>query len=54
MSANTSEHSETDDSIDDHTAQVPHVKRSKVWVHFKQDLVDVDGDLNAVCKYCGL
>uniref|UniRef100_A0A0A9TTB5 Uncharacterized protein n=1 Tax=Arundo donax TaxID=35708 RepID=A0A0A9TTB5_ARUDO len=54
MFANTSEHSGTDDSIDDHTTQVLRVKRSKVWEHFEQDLVDVDDDLKAVCKYCGL
>ncbi|CAO2034924.1 unnamed protein product [Urochloa humidicola] len=29
-------------------------RRSAVWEHYEQNLVNVDGDLKAVCKYCGL
>lgn len=33
---------------------MPRRTRSSVWEHYEQNLVDVDGDLKAVCKYCGL
>ncbi|XBH78433.1 hypothetical protein VPH35_104683 [Triticum aestivum] len=49
----TSEGSESADSMDENTSQVPHARRSKVWEHYEVDLVLVDGDLKAVCKYCG-
>lgn len=26
----------------------------KVWKHFEKDLVEVDGIMKVVCKYCGL
>ena len=40
-------------TIDDHTsAQIPRGRRSKVWEHFESDLVNIGGDLKAVCKYC--
>uniref|UniRef100_A0A453BLS1 hAT-like transposase RNase-H fold domain-containing protein n=1 Tax=Aegilops tauschii subsp. strangulata TaxID=200361 RepID=A0A453BLS1_AEGTS len=41
------------DSMDENTSQVPHARRSKVWEHYEVDLVLVDGDLKAVCKYRG-
>uniref|UniRef100_A0ACD5TQ16 Uncharacterized protein n=1 Tax=Avena sativa TaxID=4498 RepID=A0ACD5TQ16_AVESA len=49
----TSDSSESHDSMDDDITQVPRARRSKVWEHYQQDLVEVDGDLKAVCKYCG-
>uniref|UniRef100_A0A8I6XAW2 BED-type domain-containing protein n=1 Tax=Hordeum vulgare subsp. vulgare TaxID=112509 RepID=A0A8I6XAW2_HORVV len=48
----TSEGSETADSMDEDTSQVAHVRRSKVWKHYEQELVVVEGDLKAMCKYC--
>jgi hypothetical protein len=55
MSVHASEGSGTDDSIYDHTsAQRSRGRRSKVWEHFESDLVNVEGDLKAVCKYCRL
>uniref|UniRef100_M0VKL3 BED-type domain-containing protein n=1 Tax=Hordeum vulgare subsp. vulgare TaxID=112509 RepID=M0VKL3_HORVV len=48
----TSEGSETADSMDDDTSQVSHGRRSKVWEHYEQELVVVEGDPKAVCKYC--
>ncbi|TVU22157.1 hypothetical protein EJB05_31839 [Eragrostis curvula] len=54
MSANTSEGSDTDDSMDNITlTQVQRCgRKSKVWEHFERDFVNVDGELKAVCKYC--
>lgn len=48
----TTEGSESADSMDQETSQVPRARRSKVWEHYEQDLIVVDGDLKAVCKYC--
>ena len=49
----TSENSESRDSMDDDITQVPRATRSKVWEHYEQELVEVDDELKAVCKYCG-
>jgi hypothetical protein len=54
MSFNAPCSSGTHDSIDAYTSQMPRRTRSSVWEHYEQNLVDVDGDLKAVCKYCGL
>ncbi|WVZ83450.1 hypothetical protein U9M48_030596 [Paspalum notatum var. saurae] len=37
-------------------AMVKHLRhaQSNVWEHFEKSLIEVDGDLNAACKYCGL
>ena len=48
----TSDGSETADSMDEDTSQVPHARRSKVWEHYEQELVVVEGDPKALCKYC--
>jgi hypothetical protein len=45
MSANTSDSS--DDSFNSKCA-----KRSKVWEHYEQNLVQSDTGLEAICKYC--
>ena len=52
MSMSASGDSETDDSTDNQTSPLPRGRWSKVWAHFEQSLVNVDGDLKAVCKYC--
>ncbi|KAK3123602.1 hypothetical protein QOZ80_8AG0633450 [Eleusine coracana subsp. coracana] len=55
MSAHASEGSETDDSVDANVStQVVRGRRSKIWEHYEQDLVEVEGDFKAVCKYCKL
>jgi hypothetical protein len=51
MSVHASEGSGINDSIDDHTSAQRSRGRSKVWEHFESDLVNVGGDLKAVCKY---
>ncbi|KAL6845038.1 hypothetical protein ACP4OV_025211 [Aristida adscensionis] len=50
----TSESSGTDDSVEAHVSSLARGRRSKVWEHFEQNLVDVDGELKAVCRYCQL
>ena len=52
MSVSASGGSEIDDSTDNQTSPLSCGRRSKVWAHFEQALVNVDGDLKAVCKYC--
>uniref|UniRef100_A0A8I6Y9J5 Uncharacterized protein n=1 Tax=Hordeum vulgare subsp. vulgare TaxID=112509 RepID=A0A8I6Y9J5_HORVV len=47
----TLEGSETADSIDEDTSQIRHARRSKVWEHYEQEMVVVEGDLKVVCKY---
>jgi hypothetical protein len=54
MESNASEGSGTHDSEDGHTSLTPRRTRSNVWEHFEKDLVPVDGELKAVCKYCKL
>ena len=51
--SNASESSETHDAAGQ-SYQTPRRTRSNVWEHFEQALVQVDGDLKATCKYCGL
>ncbi|CAL5035652.1 unnamed protein product [Urochloa decumbens] len=46
MSTNTSE------SSDDSHSALTRVRRSKVWEHFEQNLVEGDDGFKAVCKYC--
>ncbi|KAM0908421.1 hypothetical protein ACQ4PT_015472 [Festuca glaucescens] len=53
MSANVAESSGTRDAVDAASA-TPHGRRSKVWVHFEQDLVLVGDVPKAVCKYCAM
>ncbi|TVU07168.1 hypothetical protein EJB05_47211, partial [Eragrostis curvula] len=56
MSTSVAEGSDTDESMDN-LALAPTQRggrRSKVWEHFERDLVNVDGDLKGVCKYCQL
>jgi hypothetical protein len=52
MEFNASEGSGTHDSEDGHTSLTPRRTRSNVWEHFEKDLVPVDGQLKAICKYC--
>ncbi|KAL6602693.1 hypothetical protein ACP70R_043054 [Stipagrostis hirtigluma subsp. patula] len=52
MSASDASGSETDDSVDVHTSPSPRGRRPKVWEHFEPNLVNVNGDLKAVCRYC--
>ena len=54
LGMSTSEGSASVDSMEEDSTQVPRARRSKVWEHYEQDLVVVDGDLKAVCKYCGV
>jgi hypothetical protein len=53
MSSNTSEASRTHDS-EEGASLTPRRMRSNVWEHFQKDLVNVDGELKAICKYCHL
>ncbi|WVZ87116.1 hypothetical protein U9M48_033808 [Paspalum notatum var. saurae] len=53
MSSNTSEGSGTHD-VEGQTSQTKRRKRSNVWEHFEQILVEADGDLKAICRYCRL
>ncbi|WVZ56158.1 hypothetical protein U9M48_006729 [Paspalum notatum var. saurae] len=53
MSCNASESSGTHD-VACQICRTPRHTRSNVWEHFEQALVQVDGDLKATCKYCGL
>ncbi|KAG2628775.1 hypothetical protein PVAP13_3KG241627 [Panicum virgatum] len=46
--------SSSHDSIEVFTSQTQHRTRSNVWEHFEPNLVKVDGELNAICKYCGI
>ena len=53
MSSNASE-SSSHGSIEVFTGQTPRRTRSNVWEHFEQNLVKVEGELKAICKYCGI
>jgi hypothetical protein len=53
MSPYRSEGSGTNASNDDHSSGTSN-RRSKVWEHFETDLVEVDGAIKAVCRYCGM
>jgi hypothetical protein len=50
MPSNASEGSRTHESEEGHTSLTPRHTRSHVWEHFEKDLVDVDGELKAICK----
>ena len=55
MTSNASEGSGTHEIIEEgHTSLMPRRTRSNVWEHFEKDLVDLDGVLKVVCKYCQL
>ena len=54
MSISISEGSGTCASEEADTTSTPRRMRSAVWEHYEKDLVDVDGELKAVCKYCHL
>ena len=54
MSSTASGSSISHDSMELSTSQTPRHTRSSVWEHYEKNLVDVDGDLKAVCKYCGI
>ena len=54
MSISISEVSGTRASEEVDTTSTPRRMRSAVWEHYEKDLVDVDGELKAVCKYCHL
>ena len=47
------EASDTNTSNDDHSLGTPN-RMSKVWEYFEPELVEVDGALKAVCRYCGM
>ena len=53
MSSNASG-SSSHDSIEVFTSQTQRRTRSNVWEHFEPNLVKVDGELKAICKYCGI
>ena len=42
----------TEESSDDSNSTQTRAKRSKVWEHFEQNLVEVDNGFRAICKYC--
>ena len=52
MSISISEGSGTRASEEADTTSTPHRMRSAIWEHYEKDLVDVDAELKAVCKYC--
>ncbi|AQL08056.1 zinc finger BED domain-containing protein DAYSLEEPER [Zea mays] len=52
MDLRISEGSGTNTTLDDQSVQSP-TRRAKVWEYFQQELVEVDGVMKAVCKYCG-
>ena len=54
MSSTTSGSSTSHDSIELFASETPRRTRSNVWEYCEQNLVDVDGDLKVVCKYCGI
>ena len=53
MSSNASG-SSSHGSIEVFTGQTPRRTRSNVWEHFEPNLVKVEGELKAICKYCGI
>ncbi|WVZ63552.1 LOW QUALITY PROTEIN: hypothetical protein U9M48_013176, partial [Paspalum notatum var. saurae] len=54
MSSNASESLGTDRHMEIHTSQIQRRTRSQVWEHFEVNLMQFDGELKAICKYCGL
>jgi hypothetical protein len=53
MTSHGSMGSGTNITSDDQSVQTP-TRRAKVWEHFEQELVEVNGVMMAVCKYCGM
>jgi len=51
--SHSAEASDTNTSNDDHSPGTPN-RMSKVWEYFEPELVDVDGALKAVYRYCGM
>ncbi|KAL6846441.1 hypothetical protein ACP4OV_023889 [Aristida adscensionis] len=47
-----SDDSVSEDSTEGNISSLPRGRRSNVWEHFEPNLVHVDGDLKAVCRYC--
>ena len=43
--------SSSHDSIEVFTGQTPRRTKSNVWEHFEPNLVKVDGELKAICKF---
>jgi hypothetical protein len=43
----------TDTTSDDQLVQTS-TRRAKVWEHFEQKLVEVNGVMKVICKYCGM
>jgi hypothetical protein len=43
----------TNTITNDQSVQTP-TRRAKGWDHFEQELVEVNGVMKAVCKYCGM
>ncbi|KAL6592908.1 hypothetical protein ACP70R_049204 [Stipagrostis hirtigluma subsp. patula] len=54
MSSHPSEGSGTNDTTTGGHASQTRSRRAKVWEFFEQELIEVDGVLKAVCKYCRL
>ena len=54
MPSNALEGSGTHEREEGHTSLTPRRTRSTVKEHFEKDLVHVDGELGAICKYCKL
>jgi hypothetical protein len=38
---------------DGQSRRIP-TRRGPVWEHFEQELVEINGVMKVVCKYCGL
>jgi hypothetical protein len=53
MASHVSVGSGTNTTSNDQSVQTP-TRRAKVWDHFEQELVEVNGVMKAACKYCGM
>jgi hypothetical protein len=53
MASHVSVGSGTNTTSNDPSVQTP-TRRAKVWDHFEQELVEVNGVMKVVCKYCGM
>jgi hypothetical protein len=52
MDLGVCEGSSTNITSDYHSVQMS-TRTTKVWEYFQQELVEVDGVMKAICKYCG-
>jgi hypothetical protein len=52
MDLGVCEGSSTNTTSDYHSVQIS-TRTAKVWEYFQQELVEVDGVMKAICKYCG-